>query len=161
VLSSAPGGKGGFHHSSDAVPSNLGTVSSSSEAQVRHCHNDTCPMLIRDRSVHDDLPGNYLCSLIIHNHHCSNQHRNRYREHHHDPNDVSSFKFVSLPHANMSNSTPTPVTAYSGKAKTTTTVTAPTPTRTRTSRTYETVWTTKTIWATYVDFLSCSCGVSS
>ncbi|OQV00756.1 hypothetical protein CLAIMM_06215 isoform 1 [Cladophialophora immunda] len=44
--------------------------------------------------------------------------------------------------------TPPPVTAYSGKAKTTTTVTAPTPTRTRTTRTYQTVWTTSTIWAT-------------
>ncbi|KAL2415570.1 hypothetical protein ABEF95_014231 [Exophiala dermatitidis] len=44
--------------------------------------------------------------------------------------------------------TPPPVTAYSGKAKTTITVTAPTPTRTRTSRVYDTVWTTKTVWAT-------------
>ncbi|OAP58358.1 hypothetical protein AYL99_07448 [Fonsecaea erecta] len=44
--------------------------------------------------------------------------------------------------------TPPPVTAYSGKAKTTITVTAPTPTRTRTTRTYQTVWTTSTVWAT-------------
>ncbi|ETI27929.1 hypothetical protein G647_00378 [Cladophialophora carrionii CBS 160.54] len=44
--------------------------------------------------------------------------------------------------------TPPPVTAYSGKAKTTVTITAPTPTRTRTARTYETVWTTSTVWAT-------------
>ncbi|KIY00523.1 uncharacterized protein Z520_04208 [Fonsecaea multimorphosa CBS 102226] len=44
--------------------------------------------------------------------------------------------------------TPPPVTAYSGKAKTTITITEPTPTRTRTTRTYQTVWTTSTVWAT-------------
>ncbi|EXJ94936.1 hypothetical protein A1O1_00054 [Capronia coronata CBS 617.96] len=70
---------------------------------------------------------------------------------------VSSYTTVTAPTSTeidtenattTSTITPPVVTAYSGKARTTTTVTAPTPTRTRTSRVYETVWTTKTIWAT-------------
>ncbi|EXJ64010.1 hypothetical protein A1O7_00345 [Cladophialophora yegresii CBS 114405] len=70
---------------------------------------------------------------------------------------VSSYTTVTAPTSTETDTenttttttvTPPPVTAYSGKAKTTTTITAPTPTRTRTSRTYETVWTTSTVWAT-------------